>query len=95
MHLCSGLFWGTGLRHLSGLKALQSLDLAECYDFYDTGLQYLSALTALTRLNLICCDISAASLRHLSGLSLLQCLRLDVDTLGGILNRSGEFPNLP
>ncbi len=66
-----------GLRHLSALQQLQTLDLSGCRQVTDAGLRQLATLHQLQKLNLIGCQqITDAGLQHVGKLQQLQTLNL-------------------
>ncbi|MGK3738029.1 MAG: Leucine-rich repeat (LRR) protein, partial [Bacillariaceae sp.] len=60
---------------------LVSLDLADT-DLSDLGMVHLAKFKKLKRLSLFYCNLTNASLRHLSSLSNLEVLNLDSREIG-------------
>jgi F-box and leucine-rich repeat protein 14 len=67
-----------GVSHLSGLTAMQHLDLSGCVRVIDRGLAQLSGLTALQHLGLSRFNLSDSVVAYLSCLTLLQHLDLSL-----------------
>ena len=66
-----------GVRALTSLTSLQSLDLGACTQISDEGVRALSSLTSLQNLNMGGCDqITDQGVRLLSSLTSLQGLDL-------------------
>lgn len=69
---------GLGLWHLSGLTALQHLNLFQCENLTDQDVEHIIGLTSLQDLNLSACmRLTEKSRVHLSGLIALRVLNLE------------------
>jgi hypothetical protein len=65
-----------GLKNLTGLLALQQLNLHACESWTGRGLKHLVGLRTLKRLDLqSCCNLTDESTKHLSVLTAVEHLK--------------------
>jgi hypothetical protein len=95
LYLPNTLVTDAGLKHLTGLRHLQSLNLTGNPQLTDPALEHVGQLSRLYDLNLAGTSVAGPGLEHLSGLTNLQTLTLqNTPVTGPGLGALRELPDL-